>query len=82
MADLSDDILINMDNKLLNGLLRVNFKKVFYLVDHNTLLNKLRINGCSHSSMAWFRSYVSGRSQETQFGGTLSETLLVSVGLP
>ena len=32
--------------------------------------------------MAWFRSYQSGRSQKTQFWGTLSEALPVSVGVP
>ena len=82
IADLSDNILTNMDNKLLNGLLLVDLKKAFDLVDHDTLLNKLRIYGCSHSTMVWFRSYLSGRSQKTQFRGTLSEALPVSVGVP
>ena len=82
LANLSDNILTNMDNKLLNGLLLVDLKKAFDLVDHDTLLNKLRIYGCSHSTMAWFRSYLSGRSQKTQFRGTLSEALPVSVGVP
>ena len=57
-------------------------KKAFDLVDHDTLLNKLRFHGCSHSTIAWFRSYLSGRSQKTQFRGTLSEALPVSVGVP
>ena len=68
IADLSDNILTNMDNKLPNGLLQFDFKKGFDLLDHDTLLDKLRIYGCSHSSMAWFRSYQSGRSQKTQLG--------------
>ena len=70
MANLSDNILTNMDNKLLSGLLLVGFKKAFHLVDHDTLLDKLRIYGCFHFSMAWFCSYLSGRSQKTQFKGT------------
>ena len=65
-----------------DGLLLVDLKKAFDLVDHDTLLNKLRIYGCSHSTMVWFRSYLSGRSQKTQFRGTLSEALPVSVGVP
>ena len=47
-----------------DGLLLVDLKKAFDLVDHDTLLNKLRIYGCSHSTMVWFRSYLSGRSQK------------------
>ena len=50
-------------------------------MDHDTLLDKLRIYGCSHSSMAWFRSYQSARSQKTQFRGTL-EALPIFVGVP
>ena len=64
IADLSDNILTNMDNKLLNGLLLVDLKKAFDLVDHDTLLDKLNIYGCSHSTMAWFRFYLSRRSQK------------------
>ena len=71
-----------MDNKLLKGLLQFDSKKGFDLLDHVTLLYKLRIYGCSHCSMAWFRSYQSERSQKTQFRGILSEALPVSVGVP
>ena len=82
IANLSDTILTNMDDKLLNGLLLVDLKKAFDQVDHDTLLNKLRIYGCSHSTMAWFRSYSSGRPQKIQFRGSLSEALPVSVSVP
>ena len=71
-----------MDYKLPNGLLQFDLKKGFDVLNRDTLLDKLRIYGCSHSSMAWFRSYQSGRSQKTQFRGILSETLPVSVGVP
>ena len=57
-------------------------KNAFDLVDHDTLLDKLRIFGCSHSTMAWSRFYLSGRSQKTQFRGTLCEAPPVSVGVP
>ena len=71
-----------MDSKLPNVLLQFDFKKGFDLLDHDMLLHKLRICGCSHSSMAWFRSYLSGRSQKTQFRGTLSEAHPISVVVP
>ena len=41
IADLSDNILTNMDNKLLNGLLLVDLKKAFDLVDHDTVAKLL-----------------------------------------
>ena len=71
-----------MDDELFNGLLLVDLKKTFDLVDHDTELNKLSIHDCSHSIIVWFRSYLSGRSQKTNFRGTLSEALPVSVGVP
>ena len=81
ITNLSDNILTNKDNKLINELLLVDLKKVFDLVDHDTLLNKPRIYGCSHSTMAWFCSYLSGRSQKTQFRCTLSEALQTPVSV-
>ena len=51
-------------------------------MDHDALLDKLRIYGCSNSFMALFRSYLFVRSQETQFKGILSEASPVSEGVP
>lgn len=36
LSDRSDDILANMDDELFNGLLLVDLKKTFDLVDHDT----------------------------------------------
>ncbi|CAH3161335.1 unnamed protein product, partial [Porites evermanni] len=38
------------------------------------------IYGCSSSTVQWFTSYLSDRSQRTNFKGTLSDPLLVSIG--
>jgi sarcosine oxidase/L-pipecolate oxidase len=46
VTDLTDKILTNIDNKKLNGLLD-DFKKAFDLVDHEILILKLRMFGCS-----------------------------------
>lgn len=82
VTELSDMILKNMDTKLLNGLLLIDLKKAFDLVDHSTLIFKLRAYGCSTSTIQWFQSYLTGRSQKTIFKGTLSDTLPITVGIP
>ena len=43
---LTDNILTNIDNKKINGLL-IDFKKAFDLADHEILILKLRMFGCS-----------------------------------
>ena len=36
------------------GCLMVDFRKAFDLVDHNLLLQKLRLYKCDESSLSWF----------------------------
>ena len=67
---------------VLNGLLLVDLKKAFDLVNHSILLSKLQIYGCSSSTVQWFTFYLSDRSQCTNFKGTLSDPLPVSIGVP
>ena len=82
VTDLIDRLLINMDNRVLNGLLLVDLKKAFDLVNHSILLSKLQMYGFSPSTVQWFPSYLSDRSQCTNVKGTLSNPLPVSIGVP
>ena len=82
VTDLIDRLLNNMDNRVLNGLLLVDLKKAFDLVSHSILLSQLQIYGCSSSTVQWFTSYLSDRSQCTTFKGTLSDPLPASIGVP
>ena len=75
-------LLANMDRGLLSGLLLIDLKKAFDLVNHSTLLFKLGVYGCSPSALKWFNSYLAGRSQKTSFKGALSDSLPMSVGIP
>ena len=63
-------------------LLLVDLKKAFDLVNDSILLSKLQIYSCSSSTVQWFTSYLSDRSQCTNFKGTLSDPLPVSIGVP
>ena len=78
---LSDLLLANIDRGLLSGLLLVDLKKAFDLVDHDTLLIKLGMYGCCSSTLKWFRSYLTGRTQKTVFKGALSDPRPVSLGV-
>ena len=81
VTDLIDRLLNNMDNRVLNGLLLADLKKAFDLVNHSICLSKLQIYGCSSSTVQWFTSYLSDRSQCTNFKGTLYDPLLISISV-
>ena len=58
---LTDQILKNMDNDEVNGLVFIDFRKAFDVIDHELLLKKLSIYGATPFSVAWFKSYLSER---------------------
>ena len=49
---------------------------------HECLLEKLRIYQCDDNSSKWFRSYLTGRTQQTAIKGHLSETAVITAGVP
>ncbi len=71
-----------MEQGLLNGIVLLDLRKAFDLVDTDVLLEKLSIYQCDDSSLAWFKSDVQGRQQCVNFKGETSETLPVTHGVP
>ena len=69
-------------SSLINGLLLFDLKKAFDLVNHNTLIQKLKLYGFSPSALQWFTSYLADRKQCVNFLGTLSERSPVTSGVP
>ena len=63
--------LISFDRGMLNGVIFLDLKKAFDTVDHGLLLTKLEYFGVLHASSDWFRSYLSGRSQQCYINGVL-----------
>lgn len=71
-----------IDNGLVNGVVLLDLRKAFDLVNHTVLLQKLAIYGCSQHSMQWFSSYLSERQQFVQFKGKLSGQAEITTGVP
>ena len=57
---------INEDSMV--GVVMVDFKKAFDLVDHNLLLKKLKHYRLSDETLNWFSSYLLGRKQKVSIG--------------
>ena len=71
-----------MDNDEVTGLVFIDLRKAFDVIDHELLLKKLSIYGATPSSVAWFKSYLSGRKQLITLGKTTSKQLTVKQGVP
>ena len=45
------------DNGKMIGVVLVDFKKAFDLVDHQILINKLEMYGIKDQALSWFKTY-------------------------
>ena len=71
-----------MEDKNLNGVIFLDLRKAFDLVDPNILLAKLKLYKCDSAGLSWFESYLTGREQFVTFKGKTSNTLPVHLGAP
>ena len=64
------------------GVVMVDFKKAFDLVDHNLLIDKLKHYRLSDTTIKWCSSYLIGRKQNVSIGNKLSDEERVFNGVP
>ena len=82
LLKITDDILKNMDDKLIKLLLLMDFSKAFDTIDHALLLTKLvRYNFDAHS-VFWLSSYLQNRTQLVKIESELSSPCHISCGVP
>ncbi len=55
---------VNIDNGLVNGVVFIDLKKAFDTKDHKIMLRKLGNYVVDPSSLRWFESYLSDRTQK------------------
>ena len=79
---LTDQILTKIDNDELTGLVFIDFRKAFDVIDHELLLKNLSMYEVRPSSVTWFKSYLSERKQLITLGKVKSEQLTVKQGVP
>ncbi len=66
----------------MNGIVFLDFKKAFDLVDHKILQKKLTNYRFDNHFLNWFRSYVNQRSQRVSIGNISSQTRTIHSGVP
>ena len=82
--------LLQMTNKCLGainnnemvGMVMIDFRKAFDLVDHTLLLKKLKYYKISEETISWFSSYLLKRKQKVFVNNTLSDSEDIICGVP
>ena len=73
---------VNINNRLLNGVVFIDLKKAFDTIDHGILLKKLAHYGVDQITLTWLRSDLSDRTQRCHVNGHLSRSRPVKYGVP
>ena len=64
------------------GLVALDFRKAFDVINHEILCKKLKLYGCNNNAAAWFKSYLSKRCQLVDINNTKSEKIILTDGVP
>ena len=82
LHELLSEINNNLDKRLINMLLFIDYRKAFDLVDVNLLLLKLFHYGFNNNAISLISNYFSDRTQQTKIGQTVSEKCSIKHGEP
>ena len=82
VSDVTYDWLSHIDKGNIVGAIFFDLKKAFDVVNHEILLQKLALYGVRGTSLRWFESYLSNRSQCIVDGLKVSSRRSVKSGVP
>jgi len=81
ITDLHENLLRNLDNKLISCAVFLDLRKAFDSVNHSILLTKLEHYGVRGNALKLIQSYLSNRKQYVQGGNIKSLNSIIS-GVP
>ena len=82
LIKLVDELLFGFDNNRVCGMVLVDYRKAFDMVDHELLLRKLELYGVVNRELAWCHSYLLDRKQMVRVNGSESSEALTLHGVP
>ena len=71
-----------MGKDQVSGLVLIDYKKAFDLIDHDILLSKLEAYDVASKELLFFKDYLKGRRQSVVIDGVQSEYRLITHGVP
>jgi hypothetical protein len=82
VVELANYIRKACDEKLITGLVFVDFGKAFDSINHQILIHHLKVLGVNIKSLEWFSSYFHNRSISVQNGKHTSASRTINRGTP
>ena len=71
-----------MNEGLMTGVILLDLRKAFDLVNHELLLEKLKLYQCCGKTVEFFTSYLKERKQMVNFKNNISDPEVVKSGVP
>ena len=81
-SDIQENWTQNSEDKFMTGILLWDLSAAFDTLDPIILCEKLKIYGVDEISVAWFMSFLTGRSQIVKIGEHRSESIKITSGVP
>ena len=82
LIKLVDEVLFSLDNNHVCGMVLVDYRKAFDMVDHKLLLRKLELYGMANWELVWCHSYLLERKQVVRVDASESREALMLYGVP
>lgn len=82
LVKITDDIRLNIENKMLTVLVLLDFSSAFNTVDLDILLAVLKSMNLSPTVISWFHSYLSCRQQRIVSDDMVSDWCVLTSGVP
>ena len=82
LLHVTDDFLLAIDNSEVSVVVLLDMSKAFDSIRPDILLQKLQSMNVASSSLEWFHSYLSGRSQRVRIGDSTSAPLPLKYRVP
>ena len=80
--EFTDKIVLNLDKSKLPLAIFLDLSKAFDTIDHSILIDKLKYYGIRGTSLDWFVSYLSNRTQYVQFNDSTLAHSTITTGVP
>ena len=81
LVNLIEECYKDLNDNNLIGLLALDFRKAFDILNHEVLLKKLSLYGCNKLAVTWFKSYLTNRVQSVKIEDVSSKNCIVEHGV-